>query len=34
LQEVQTALGPTHPQTEDVNRRLKRFHQAWRKQRA
>ena len=34
LQEVQTALGPTHPQTEDVARRLKRFRQAWRKQQA
>jgi tetratricopeptide (TPR) repeat protein len=32
LQEVQMALGPTHPQTEDVARRLKRFRQAWRKQ--
>jgi tetratricopeptide (TPR) repeat protein len=31
LQEVQTALGSTHPQTEDVARRLKRFRQAWRK---
>jgi tetratricopeptide (TPR) repeat protein len=34
LQEVQMSLGPTHPQTEDVTRRLKRFRQAWRKQQA
>jgi len=32
LQEVQMSLGPTHPQTEDAARRLKRFRQAWRKQ--
>jgi tetratricopeptide (TPR) repeat protein len=32
LQEVQVAVGPTNWLTKDVNRRLKRFRQAWRKQ--